>query len=126
VSALSGLCSSRRVGYALSLNCVNGERMDSRFTFKDFVFVVLFVVVLGAVAWVGWQFSYQEGRLNDLRTQMARLDDTQKQQLMVLQDIRKTLREGVAVTSGGTGAGTEPRTGRVRQKNPDGSQYVYF
>ena len=43
--------------------------MDNRFTFKDFVFAVLIVVVIGAVGWMSWQYSYEEQRLNDVKRQ---------------------------------------------------------
>jgi peptide/nickel transport system substrate-binding protein len=91
--------------------------MDSRFTLKDFVFLALFVVVIGAVAFVGWQFHYQEMRLNDVRGEVA--------------TIRTLLQQGVRVGDGGAeGNGTQTastrNSGRIRRKNPDGSQYVYF
>ena len=96
--------------------------MDNRFTFKDFVFAVLIVFVIGAVLFASFQFSYQEKRLSDVRDQIQSLDQTQKQQLALMSDIRDALRNGVSV---GTGAATE-KAQRVRQKNPDGSQYVYY
>jgi peptide/nickel transport system substrate-binding protein len=95
--------------------------MDNRFTLKDFIFAVLFVITIGAVAWTSFQFSYQETRLNDVKTQLQQLDQTQKQQLAVMSEIRMQLRNGIAVS--GSSAG---KTDRVRQKNPDGSQYVYY
>jgi peptide/nickel transport system substrate-binding protein len=101
--------------------------MDSRFTFKDFVFVVLFVVVIGAVGWAAYQFSYQEGRLNDVKQQLQQLDETQKQQLTVLSNIRDTLKRGVVAAPTGTQTAGNPETaGRIRRTNPDGSQYVYY
>src|SRR4051812_17422840 len=101
--------------------------MDNRFTFKDFVFVLLFVVMIGAVGWAAFQFNYQEKRLNDVRGQLQRLDETQKLQLGVLSEIRNALQGGVTVKGGGTpGTQTAENPGRIRRKNPDGSQYVYF
>jgi peptide/nickel transport system substrate-binding protein len=111
--------------------------MESRFTLKDFVFLVLFVVVLGAVVWSIWQSGYQESRLNDLKKEMVQLGDGQKQQIEVLSDIRSTLKSGVRVngtgSSGsmgapGTSATTEnaDQSGRIRRTNPDGSIYVYY
>lgn len=88
--------------------------MDSRFTFKDFVFVVLFVVVIGAVAWAAWQFSYQEKRLNDV--------------LGALTAIQNDLKTGAITHGTGSRAGptTNSAAGRIRRKNPDGSIYVYY
>jgi peptide/nickel transport system substrate-binding protein len=97
--------------------------MDNRFTFKDFVFAVLFVVVIGAMVWSAYQYSYQEQRLNDVKSQLQQLDQTQKQQLTVLAEIRNQLRSGVSLS---TGTGTAGKSERIRRKNPDGSQYVYF
>jgi peptide/nickel transport system substrate-binding protein len=97
--------------------------MDNRFTLKDFVFFVLFVIVLGAVLWASFQFSYQEQRLNDVKRQLTQLDDTQKQQLAVLSEIRNQLKNGIALS---TNAGSPETAGRIRRKNPDGSQYVYY
>ena len=107
--------------------------MESRFTFKDFVFVVLFVVVIGAVVWSIYQSGYQESRLNDLKKQLVVMADGEKQQLEVLSDIRNTLKSGVSMKMQGTGSGSEAATtsasatsGRVRRTNPDGSQYVCY
>ena len=106
--------------------------MDSRFTFKDFIFVVLFLVVIGAVIWIGYQFSYQESRLNDVKRELVRTGDEQKEQLEVLTDIRNTLRSGVHVNGGqpastqGTSTEGAETSGRIRRKNPDGSIYVYY
>jgi peptide/nickel transport system substrate-binding protein len=96
--------------------------MESRFTFKDFVFAVLIVIVIGAVLWSSFQFSYQESRLNDVKTQIQTLDETQKQQVAILTDIRNQLRSGVMV---GT---TRPKaeTKNIRRTNPDGSLYVEY
>jgi peptide/nickel transport system substrate-binding protein len=97
--------------------------MENRFTWKDLLFLTILALVSGLILFVGWRFSYQEERLNDLRAQIQRLDETQKQQLAVLQDIRKTLQTGIAVA----GSTAEPaKTGRIREKHPDGSQYVYY
>ncbi len=49
--------------------------MESRFTFKDFVFVVLFFVVIGAVVWVGYQFHHQEERLTDVKKEVLELSN---------------------------------------------------
>ena len=92
--------------------------MDNRFTLKDFIFAALFVVVIGAVAWTAFQFSYQEARLNDVKSQLQQLDQTQKQQLAIMSDIRNQLRQGIAVS----GTGAAGKVERIRQKNPDGSQ----
>jgi len=103
--------------------------MESRFTFKDFVFVVLFVVVIGAVVWASWQFSYQEQRLNDVKAALGQLDQTQKQQLGVLSDIRNALKSGVTIGRGGPEngvAGTQEARGRIRRKTEDGGIYVYY
>jgi peptide/nickel transport system substrate-binding protein len=103
--------------------------MDSRFTLKDFVFLALFVVVIGAVGVMGWMFHYQELRLNDVKSQMGRLADNGQQQLTVLTEIRNSLRGGVRVAGGvegGPGAQSQPGAGRIRRKNADGSQYVYY
>jgi peptide/nickel transport system substrate-binding protein len=105
--------------------------MDSRFTFKDFVFAVLFVVVIGAVIWASYQYSYQEARLNDVKLQLQRMEDREKQQFGALAEIRNALTNGVRVSDGGSstrkGPGESPETaGRIRRKNPDGSQYVYY
>src|SRR5262249_31747952 len=97
--------------------------MDNRFTLKDFLFVVLFLIVTAVVGFAMWQFSYQEGRINDVRDKIQSLDQTQKQQLVVLQEIRNALRSGVSVNGGST---TNPGSARIRQVNPDGSQYVYY
>ncbi len=98
--------------------------MEDRFRLKDFVFVVLFVMVLGAVIGVGYQFNYQERRLTGLQGDIDRVNEVQKQQLQVLGDIRAALRQGVRVNAG---SGTEPaQTGIIRRKNPDGSLYVYY
>src|SRR6185295_5644238 len=96
--------------------------MDNRFTFKDFVFAFLFILVIAAILWTSHQFGYQEQRLNDVKTQLQELDQTQKQQLAVLSDLRNQLRKGVTV---GTGAENN-KSERIRQKNPDGSQYVFY
>jgi peptide/nickel transport system substrate-binding protein len=114
--------------------------MESRFTFKDFVFVVLFVVVIGAVVWSIYQSGYQESRLNDLKKEVVQLGDNQKQQIEVLSDIRNTLKAGIRVnanasqgSAGTSTAGavatteaTEEHPGRIRRTNPDGSTYVYY
>src|SRR4051812_21462388 len=98
--------------------------MDNRFTVKDVVFLALFIVMIGGAIWLSRQFDYQEKRINDIKTQLQQLDSTQKQQLAVLSDIRGVLRSGVSV---GRGGGTETRpAGRIRRKNPDGSQYVFY
>jgi len=99
--------------------------MDSRFTFKDFVFTLLFVVVIAAICWSSWQYGYQETRLNDVKQQLGRLDETQKQQLAVLSEIRNQLRNGVSV-SGATTGKAPVGAARIRRKNADGSQYVYY
>lgn len=106
--------------------------MDSRFTLKDFVFAVLIVGVIAAVLLAMWQFSYNEQRLNELRSEIATLNSFQKLQLATLEDIRATLRKGVSVSSGGTTtsnlASTGPEakpSGLVRKKTADGGQYVY-
>ncbi|HUO07029.1 MAG TPA: peptide-binding protein [Phycisphaerae bacterium] len=100
--------------------------MDSRFTFKDFVFAVLFLFVIGAVVWVGYQFGYQESRLNDVKTTLAQMGTAQKEQLGVLTRIEKQLREGVAMRAGTPGTSAQEATGRIRRTNPDGSLYVYY
>ena len=97
--------------------------MDNRFTLKDFIFTVLLILVIAIVIFTGWKFSYQESRINDVRSQIQRLDETQKQELTTLQEIRNALRSGVSVTGNATGPA---RSERIRQKNPDGSQYIYF
>jgi ABC-type transport system substrate-binding protein len=106
--------------------------MDNRFTLKDFIFVCLFVFVIAAIFWTSYQFSYQEGRLNDLQSQLQKLNDNQKEQITTLGQIRDALRQGVKVNSSGPTAGTEPAKpatasdGRIRRKNADGSIYVYY
>ncbi|HVT79697.1 MAG TPA: hypothetical protein VHM90_03490, partial [Phycisphaerae bacterium] len=104
--------------------------MDSRFTLKDAVFILLFLVVIGAVVFAGWQFHYQEERLNDVKQSVATLSDVQKQQLTTLGRIEIALRNGVTVNgSNGGAAGTQTATtqGRnIRRTDPDGSQYVYY
>ena len=112
-------------------------KIDSAFR-KDFIFATLFVVMIGAVIFVGWQFNYQEGRLTEvmtrtqlldnLRADVQRLDRTQTQQLAVLEEINKSLKSGAVTVGNATHPETVPATasGRVRQKNPDGSQYVYY
>lgn len=97
--------------------------MDNRFTFKDFVFSVLIVLVIGAVCWMSWQFGYQEKRLGDLRQQIQQLDDTQKQQLTVLAQIQNALRKGVSVNTAATSAAVD---GHIRRTDPDGTIYVYY
>lgn len=104
--------------------------MDNRFTFKDFVFAVLLVAVIGAVIWASYQYNYQEQRLNGVKAEIARLNETQKQQFTVLGEIRDVLKGGVRASSGGT-TESQPATGtttdgRIRRKNPDGSLYVYY
>ncbi len=99
--------------------------MESRFTFKDFVFVILFLTVIGAVIWSSYQYSYEENRLNDVKNQLNRLDDTQKQQLTVLTDIRNQLKSGVSLNNSGT-ANAASESKNIRRTNPDGSIYVYF
>ena len=96
--------------------------MDNRFTLKDFIFVVLFIIVIGAVVWSSFQYSYEEQRLNDVKAQLVRLDDTQKQQLAVLTEIKNQLKSGVTLT----GATTKTESRNIRRTNPDGSIYVYF
>jgi peptide/nickel transport system substrate-binding protein len=100
-----------------------GACMDNRFTLKDFIFIVLLILVIAIVIFTGWKFSYQESRINDVRSQIQRLDETQKQELTTLQEIRNALRSGVSVSGNATGPA---RSERIRQKNPDGSQYIYF
>lgn len=103
--------------------------MDSRFTFKDFVFVLLFVVVLGAVIWSIYQSSYQEDRLNAVKQQLQKLNDDQKQQITILSQIRRALESGIhvtAATQSGAGGTQAASSGRIRRTNPDGSQYVYY
>jgi len=101
--------------------------MNNRFTLKDFIFLVLFVLVIGAILWTGAQFGYQEKRLNAVQTQVQSLNDAQKEQSVMLGDIRTALRSGVQVNSA-TGPATAPAAdqGRIRQKKTDGSYYVYF
>jgi peptide/nickel transport system substrate-binding protein len=100
--------------------------MDSRFTFKDFVFLVLIVGVLGAVVWMSAQFGYQEKRLTDVRGDLERLSRTQQEQLRVLEDIRQTLRSGVRIGDGGTGSGAATRPAIVREKRGNNGLYVYY
>ena len=98
--------------------------MDNRFTLKDFLFVILFLVVIGAVGLGMWQFTYQETRLNGVKDELRRMNESQKQQLTVLTEIRNSLRNGIVAT---TTSGTQPEAaGRIRRKNPDGSLYVYY
>jgi peptide/nickel transport system substrate-binding protein len=104
--------------------------MESRFTFKDFVFVLLFVVVIGAVVWSVYQSSYQEERLNDVKKQLVQMGDDQKQQVTLLSDIRNTLKSGIRVSGNGPQANPSSTTGQttgiIRRTNPDGSIYVYY
>lgn len=103
--------------------------MDNRFTLKDFIFLVLFALVLGAIGWSSYQFGYQEQRLNGVREQVQRLSDEQKEQTATLREIREALRGGVRVSTSQAGnADTQASAagGRVRRKNPDGSLYVYY
>ena len=105
--------------------------MDNRFTLKDFIFVILFFVVIASVVLAIYQYSYQEDRLNGLKVELQRLNEAQKQQLTVLTDMRNMLRDGVRTTSG-VESTTQSNTtqasadGRIRRKNPDGSLYVYY
>lgn len=100
--------------------------METRFTFKDFVFTILFLLVIAAVIWTSSQFGYQEQRLNDVKTELARLNDSQKSQLAVLDDIRATLKKGLVVSSTQAGDNVANADGHIRRKNPDGSLYVYY
>ncbi|HVX83797.1 MAG TPA: ABC transporter substrate-binding protein [Phycisphaerae bacterium] len=105
--------------------------MDSRFTLKDAVFVLLFIVVIGAVVFAGWMFHYQELRLTAVQQTVSQLGDVQKQQLATLSRMEILLRSGVRVsaTGEGSGAGTQASTqvaGVIRRTEADGSQYVYY
>lgn len=100
--------------------------MNNRFTFKDFVFLLMFVVVIAAVLFTGWQFSYHEQRLNDLKQEMGRLADGQKQQTDLLGKINQAIRSGVSISAGTSATETHVPSGRIRRTEPDGSQYVYF
>lgn len=101
--------------------------MDSRFTFKDFVFTVLFCLVIAFILLAIWQASWQEKRLNELRKEVATLNSFQKLQLATLEDLRDTLRKGVRFTSPETSTGSQPSAeGNIRRKNADGSEYVYY
>jgi peptide/nickel transport system substrate-binding protein len=102
--------------------------MDSRFTFKDFVFVVLFVAVIGAGIWMSAQFGYQERRLTQVREDLEKLSRTQQEQLTVLEDIRQALRSGVRVgdAGGGPAGGAGTAKAVVREPRPNNGMYVYF
>ena len=108
---------------------LHGVRMDSRFTLKDAVFILLFLVVIGAVVFAGWQFHYQEERLNDVKQSVNQLSDVQKQQLATLGRMETLLRNGVSLNGGGP-AGTQTAStqgaGSIRRTDPDGTQYVYY
>ena len=101
--------------------------MDNRFTFKDFIFLCAFLLVIGSVVWVGYQFSYQEKRLTGALVQLQQFNDVQKQQIGVLQEIKNVLRKGVSVnttsTQEATGASPE---GAIRRTDPDGTTYVSY
>ncbi len=105
--------------------------MDNRFTLKDFIFLCLFVFVILAICWTSYQFNYQEGKLNDLQSQLQKLNDGQKEQIATLGQIRDALRHGAQVNSNGN-ADTMPANAstsvdaRIRRTNPDGSLYVYY
>lgn len=99
--------------------------MDSRFTLKDFIFVVLIIAVLSGVFLAMWQFSYHEDRLTALKVAVERLDSNQREQLGVLERIERNglrLQAGSQATSSTT---SQTPSAVIREKRPDGSQYVY-
>jgi peptide/nickel transport system substrate-binding protein len=107
----------------------HGVRMDNRFTFKDFIFTVLFIGLIAAVLLAMWQFSWQEHRLNGLQDQLKVMNSFQKQQLATLEDLRDELRKGVRLgptTSNGTASTQVENEGIIDRKTDDGGHYVYY
>lgn len=97
--------------------------MDNRFSFKDFLFLIAFLLVLVAVGFSIYQSNYHETRLNAVKEQLQNLTSEQRQQTSLLSDIRNSLQRGVQVSSAAT---QREATGRIRRQNPDGSLYVYY
>ncbi len=87
--------------------------MNNRFTFKDAVFAFILILVLGAVIWASAQFSRQEHRLNDVRTELSKLN------VLLASGVRTystTQAEGVQ--------GVKPVN--IRRKNEQGGEYVFY
>lgn len=108
--------------------------MESRFTFKDFFFTVLLLVVIGCIVLAMWQFSYQEQRLTAVQDEVKKLNDVGRQQLSVLEGLRQDLRNAprAAVSTGAQQpastqavAAQSAGEGVVRRKTADGGLYVY-
>jgi peptide/nickel transport system substrate-binding protein len=124
--------------------------MDNRFGFKDFVFLVAIIGVIGAVFLAMYQFSHTEGRIDQLRAELSRMNELQQRQTRVLEELSHAIQAGgisvtptskpataVAATNGSaatTSAANVAATqetykdppGVVRKKGEDGSYYVYF
>lgn len=100
--------------------------MENRFTFKDFVFAVLLIGLIGVVLLAIWQYNHNEKRLIGVGDEVNKLANVQRQQLMALQEIQKSLKSGVALNPASTMASDTQPGGIVRRTNPDGSIYVYY
>jgi len=96
--------------------------MDSPIHVQGLHICASLLIIIGAIVWTSFQYNYEEHRLNDVKNQLQAMDETQKQQLAILSDIRKQLRSGVTVADGSS----VESSGRIRQKNLDGSEYVYY
>ncbi len=104
--------------------------MDNRFTFKDFVFTLLLLALIACTLLGIWQFNYQEKRVTSLQDEVKKLGDVGRQQLAVLENIQRTLKDAprVAVQSATTPQADVTQAaadGIVRRKTPDGGLYVY-
>lgn len=107
--------------------------MESRYTFKDFVFTILLLIVIGCVLLAMWQFNYQEARLTAVQDEVKKLGDVSRQQLAVLEGLRQDLKNaprvalqtGPATSQTASAEATASDSSVIRRKNPDGSLYVY-
>lgn len=111
--------------------------MGTRFTVKDFIFLLIFVVLVVLAGFTLESYNYLSHQVAGLRGDLQNLDAEQTTQLYLL---KKLQRDGLRLQSGGsfstpstspaprgtTDAATAPTTADIRTTLPDGARYVMF
>ncbi len=97
--------------------------MDNRFTLKDFVFIVLLLLIIGAALMAMAQFNYVNKQVIALSRQIKTLNAQQLQQTQLLQQIAQ---HGLQVQPGNGTTQAAAAQKNIRETLPDGTRYVCY